>query len=157
MLDEHGRNGRARREGLRELAHRGAGQAAAVVGERALGRLLPLGRVEAEAEERPDRASGAAAAEVDRRDLLGVRVALDEERAEDPQRAAALEALERADEAAFERRPGREGVDQEVGGRLGHRTVGAGVVSVACAVSSDQSIAATVLRSRICGPRLREK
>ena len=70
VLDEHGRHGRARREGLRQLGHRGAGQAAAVVGERTLGRLPALGRVEAEAEERPDRASRAAAAQVDRRDLL---------------------------------------------------------------------------------------
>ena len=97
MVDEHGRQRAARLQRRAELAH-DLGFAA----QRALGGATALALVQTEVEQRRHHPAGAVAVQVDGVDVARLGVAPDEQHVEDPQRAAALQALQSADEAAFE-------------------------------------------------------
>jgi len=109
VVDEHGRQRGTWLERRAEVT-RDAG----VGPERALGGPTPLALVEAEVEQGRHHPSGTVAVQVDGVEVARLGVAPDEEHVEDPQRAAALQALESADEAAFEVRLRSEAVEEQL-------------------------------------------
>ena len=85
-----------------------------VAAQRALGGPTALALVQTEVEQGRHHPAGAVAVQVDRVDVARLGVAPDEQHVEDPQRAAALEALQSADEPAFEVRLRSEAVEQQL-------------------------------------------
>ena len=113
VLEEDDGHRFARRELRAEVAQRRARVAA----QRALGGAAASVGVQAELDERRDEPAGSACAYLDGAQLAGLGVALEEERVEDAQRAAALDPLQSTDQLALELGVRAEPVEQELGVR----------------------------------------